>query len=52
MKEFTLSGVDAIPLHERDKKEKWSTRRTIAFSLLVCGAFWVAVAFAIFKWIA
>lgn len=28
---------------------KWSTRRTVAFVVLVCSAFWVALGFAAFK---
>lgn len=34
---------------ESQTNEKWSARRTVAFVVLVCSAFWIVVGFAAFK---
>lgn len=39
--------IDTTEPRKESRSGRWSTRRTVAFTVLVCGAFWVAAGYAI-----
>lgn len=50
MANISMTDIDVGRTREKQKNnEKWSARKTLAFIVVVCSGFWLAVGFAVAK---